>query len=272
MINQLSPEERLKPYAKYFYVPPASPAADKLALMESPLDPVQALPIEKMNDLLNPGYMQAETGWCILPNGAAYVANATAMPGVTVEMVNWWFAWHAIESLRYKIWFPRDHYGISISDEDRAKVLDPRLPLVEKFQGLTHHVVEDIGGGADDITIHFLTPEDAGFDMSRFKPPYIATLIAANGLIRPRNAPAEIPPALAFMCHTVREIPGGVELRTRFWMGYQMIERKPRLMLPPGIRIPEFVPKGLAIHNAHEYTNLAALLPKIYEEQKDNWS
>ena len=55
-------------------------------------------------------------------------------------------------------------------------------------------------------------------------------------------------------------------------MGYHMIERKPRLLLPPGIRIPEFVPKGLAIHNVLEYTNLATLLPRIYEEQKNNWS
>jgi hypothetical protein len=74
------------------------------------------------------------------------------------------------------------------------------------------------------------------------------------------------------MCHAVRETPGGVELRTRFWIGYHVIERQPRLLLPPGVRIPEFVPKGLAIHGVHEYTNLAALLPKIYEEQKNNWA
>lgn len=270
MRTELSPEERLKPYSKYFYLTPAAPAPEKLAAMEHPLDPSLALPIERLNDLLNPGYLPAELGWCVLPNGAAYVANATAMPGVTVEMMNWWFAWHGLESLRYKIWFPEGHYGISMSDQDRAKVLDPKLSLVQKFQGLTHHVVENIGGGPADIAIHFLTPEDAGFDMSRFKPPFIGTLIAANGLSRPRNAPPAIPPAPAFMCHTVREIAGGVELRTRFWMGYHMIERQPRLLLPPGIRIPEFVPKGLAIHNAHEYTNLAALLPRIYAEQRQS--
>jgi len=272
MRQELTPEEKLKPYSKYFYQTPVPPAAEKLAAMVRPLEISLALPIERLNDLLNPGYLEAEAGWCVLPNGAAYVANQTSMPGVTVEMLNWWFAWHSLDSLRYKIWFPGAHFGISISDEDRAKVLDPKRPPVQKFQGLTHHVLEDIGGGPEEIAIHFLTPEDAGFDMSRFRAPFIATLIAANGLTRSVNAPPEMPPAPAFMCHTAREIPGGVELRSRFWMGYHMIEQQPRLLLPPGIRIPEFIPKGLAIHSVREYTNLAVLLPKIFAEQQQNWA
>jgi hypothetical protein len=264
--SELSPEERLKPYSKYFYLPPAAPAPEKLAALERPLDPALALPVEQLNDLLNPGYLPAEAGWCILPSGAAYVSNITAMPGVTVEMINWWFAWHGLEGLRYKIWFPPAHLAISVSDTDRARILDPAVPLTGKFQGLTHHVVENVGGGPENITIHFLTPADAGFDMTRFHAPFIGTVVAANGLSAPVDG--SHPPAPAFMCHAVREIPGGVELRTRFWMGYHMIERQPRLLLPPGIRIPDFVPHGLAVHNVHEYTNLAALLLRIYPEQR----
>ena len=34
------------------------------------------------------------------------------------------------------------------------------------------------------------------------------------------------------MCHFIRKIPGGVEFRTRFWMGYTLIRGKPVCMLP----------------------------------------
>jgi len=271
MLNELSVEEKSRSYSKYFYVEPAHPPEAKLSAMQQPIDSSKALPIERLNDLLNPGYLEVEAGWCILPNGAGFVANLTTMPGVTVEMLNWWFSWHALESLRYKIWFPPAHFATSVSDEDRQKLLKLETPLTAKFQGTTHHVVEDIGGGPEKITIAFLTPEDAGFDMSRFRAPFIGTVMAGNGRSRPVNAPFFKPSAPAFMCHAVREVPGGVEVRTRFWLGYHMIKRKPRKLLPPFVRVPAAAAKGLAIHGVREYTNLAVLLPTIYEEQKQIW-
>jgi len=269
--TDLTAEEKAKPYSKYFYRPPALPAPERVALMEKPIDPAKALPLERLNDLLNPGYHEVETGWCVLPSGAGYIANLTKMPGVTVEMVNWWFAWHALEDMRYKIWWPDGHFAASMSEKDRAKVLDPNRPLVQKFQGITHHVIENVGGpSAERIAISFMTPEDCGFDMSRFKSPYVGTLVAANGVSLLMNPPPGIPnhKSPAFMCHFVREIDGGIEFRTRFWMGCHIIEKKPYHLLPAGVKIPEFVPHGLAVHNVYEYTNLASILPEIYQEQK----
>jgi len=267
MYRDLTPEEKSKPYARYFYLDPAPPDPGMLEKMEKPIDPAKALPIEKMNDLLNPGYMEVETGYCVMPDGSGYVAVHTKMPGVTVEMLHWWFAWHSLEDLRYKLWWPKGHYKVSLSEEARKKVLDPQVPLTQKFRGLTHHVVEDIGSGPEDIYISFLSPEDMGFDLSRFKPPNVATVIGANGLSAPAGAPESAPKAPAVMCHFVREIPGGVEFRTRFWMGYHIVDRKPKLLLPPGLRIPEAVPKGLGIHCILEYANLRAILPALFAEQ-----
>jgi hypothetical protein len=51
-------------------------------------------------------------------------------------------------------------------------------------------------------------------------------------------------------------------------MGYHIVTRKPYLLLPQGVRIPDFVPAGLARHNVYEYANLASFLPQIYAEQK----
>ena len=90
--KDLTAEEKARSYSKYFYRKVVPPLPEKLAAMDRPMDSTQALPIERINDLLNPGYHEIESGWCILPNGAGYIANHTLMPGVTVEMVNWWMA------------------------------------------------------------------------------------------------------------------------------------------------------------------------------------
>jgi phloretin hydrolase len=269
--QDLTLEEKAKPYAKYFYRQPAAPDPARVAAMDNPMDPVKALPIERINDLLNPGYFEVEAGWCVLPNGAGYIANYTPMPGVTIEMINWWFAWHSLEDLRYKIWWPDGHFGISLSDRDRTKVLDPNRTMIQKFQGLTHYVLENVGGpSAEKIAISFMAPEDVGFDMARFKSPYVGTIAAANGSALLLNPPPGAPnfKTPAFMIHFIREIPGGIEFRTRFWMGYHVLNKKPFLLIPKGIRVPDEVPAGLARHNVCEYANLASFLPEIYAEQK----
>lgn len=267
-MDHLTEEEKEKAYSKYYYRAHAVPSIEKIALLKQPIESRQALPIERLNDLLHPGYREVETGWCVLPCGGAYVANHTFMPDVTIDMVNWWFAWHSLESLRYKIWWPQGHYSISIGAKDRKKVLNPSTPPTQRFQGITHHVVEDTGNGLEDIFINFLTPENAGFAVERCRPPYVGTIIAANGLSSVINAPNNTPKSPAFMLHFVREIPGGVEFRSRFWMGYHMIEKQPKLLLPSHIKVPAFVPQGLAMHNVSEYTNLASFLPQLFHEQQ----
>ena len=271
-IRELTADEKAKPYSKYYYRPHAGASPELAPLLEDhePMDAGEALPIELMSDLLKPGYLPGETGYCTFPNGGAQVAARHPMPGVTPEMVNWWFAWHGLESLRYMLWSPKDHFAVDMTDEDRAKVLDPDRPLVLKFQGITHHVYEDIGGGADDLWITFMTPEDFGFDMSRWKAPNVATLVAANVRIKASGAPDDAPLLPVAMCHFIRELPHGegIEFRTRFWMGWQIVDKKPQFSLPPGVKIPEAVPSGLFEHCILEYSNLRVLLPEIYAEMK----
>ncbi|HUW64581.1 MAG TPA: hydrolase [Spirochaetia bacterium] len=268
-LRDLTPEEKSKSYSKYYYLPPAPPDPAVLELLRfgRPIDPAEALAIERINDLLNPGYDEFETGYCVLPNGAGYVAVYTRMPGVTADMVNWWFAWHGLEDLRYKIWWPGGHFAVSLSAADREKVLDPGRSVTQKFQGITHQVVEDVGTGVEQIAISFLTPEEMGFDLDRFGAPAVAALVAANGLSSPADAPGGEPGTPAVMCHLVREIPGGVEFRSRFWLGYRMVDKRPVLFLPADRPVPENVLLGLARHDAHEYANLRAILPRIYGEE-----
>ena len=98
-------EEKQKSYYKYFEQDMAQPAQEALAkMLQGPLRPDQVLQFKDRNRLFEPGYLEAEAGWCILPDGTGYLANLTKMPGVTPEMIDWFFAWHGLDNLRYKIW------------------------------------------------------------------------------------------------------------------------------------------------------------------------
>jgi phloretin hydrolase len=260
--RQLTKKELARPYAKY-YNRPMTPAPKEIydLLAKGPINPAEALPITKRNDLLKAGYLPAERGWCMMPDGSAFVAGLTKMPGVTAEMIAWWFAWHGLESLRYMIWDPDDHYAIHVKPEDLEHRLDYNLSLTERNWGTTDIVTEDVGGGSQVINISFVSPADYGYDMNLFKKEKV--LVAVNAI-------ADI----ATFSHVGRAIPGGIELRSRFWIGWTIVNKKPvRTNLKAPAAVFEGLAKGLAYHCPKEYYNLAAILPDVFKENseiKDN--
>jgi len=269
--KELTPQEKARPYAKYYYLPSAPPAPHHAEMLRDlrPLDPAKADRIQDLNDLLSPGYTEGENGYCVMPDGSGYVALRHPIKNATPEMIDWWFAWHGLEDLRYKLWYPEMHVAASLDDEERAVVLDPARTLPEKFQGLTHHVVEDIGGGVlNAVDISFLTPEDFGFDTARFKPPYAEALAAANVMARGVDDPKDGPGLPVAFVHLVRKTDDGIEVRNRFWVGYQIVDREPVLMLPPDVRIPEEAVQGLFLHDVQEFANLGSILPQLYGEME----
>ena len=261
----LDPQDRSKPYARY-YRTPAQPDQTHLALMDTPCDPQKAIPPERMNDLLDPGALEVEIGWCNLPNGAGFIANRNVYKNVTPEMIDWWFAWHPLDSMRYRIWYPPQHAGISLSPADRERILDPGIPIREKNWGITHHVTEDCNCGMEHIDITFQSPGDFGFDMTRWGEPYVSTFVGGYGWSSPAVKTEHSIKTPSPMCHLFRRIPDGLEHRTRFWMGYRLSQGKPELVLPPGISVPAAAIQGLARHNVREFSNLGVLLPEIYSE------
>lgn len=261
----LTAEEQKRPYAKY-YRDPAPPDPEHLAKMDTPCNPAKAILPGQMNDLLSPGYLEVEIGWCILPNGAGFVANCYRYEGVTAEMIDWWFAWHTLEDLRYRIWYPPQHAGIMISPDARQRILDPNIPMREKNWGVTHHVTENCDCGMENVNITFLSPQDFGFDMSRWQEPLVSTFAGGFGWACAVNKGDDAMAAPSLMCHIFRQSPGGLEHRTRFWMGYRMSGGKPELSLPPGVSVPVFSVQGLARHNVKEFKNFGVLLPQIYSE------
>ena len=86
----------------------------------------------------------------------------------------------------------------------------------------------------------------------------------ARGVDDPKDGPG-LP--VAFV-HLVRKTDEGIEVRNRFWVGYQIVDKKPVLMLPPGHAHPGEAAQGLFLHDVQEFANLAAILPQLYPEME----
>lgn len=257
MLKELTPDEKKKPYSKYYYMPMAKVSDELVAQMDnSPIPPDKALPVQRADELFEPGYMEVETGYCKMNDGTGYVAALIQMPGVTAEMIEWWFAWFALEDLRYKIWDPSHHYGAKLEKESYARRLDYSLGDLKRRWQTAFVANEDIGAGAADLRISFLTPEEFGHDMSKFVAPN-ATLNNINIEI---NQPRK---GLATVSHVYRKTEKGLELRARFWLGWNSIGGE-KVLVNDNVPLPLI--KGLAYHCLEEYTNLAAILPSVYAE------
>jgi hypothetical protein len=261
----ITEEQKKLSYAKYYDKPLAKVPEEKFKYLEAPIDPSKALRIEDRNRLFEPGYLEEEIGYCKLEDGSVYVANLTPMPGVTVEMFDWWFAWHGLGELRYTIWDPEDHYYAFTTAQVQGR--NKNLSMKERYYNTTHIIKEDIGGGAAHIFANFRDPKELGFNAELIGTPACGTIVTANcGVYDWPGGAAQV------MCHFVRETEDGIELRTRFWTGYHIIDQKPVLMIPEGTEIPLEMARGLLAHNMLEFQNLADLLPRIYPEEKDNWA
>jgi hypothetical protein len=162
------------------------------------------------------------------------------------------------------------YYTISIPDDAVERIKDPTVPLEQKSRFYTHDVIEDVGSGNSRVLLHYSSPYHFGFDMDRFKQPYIGNAMCINIQIYPLDMPVGTKPQTAVMVHTCRDLAdgSGIEFRSRCWMGYQIINKKPKLMLEAGESIPWEVMRGFHEHVILEYTNLSTFLPEIYNELK----
>lgn len=263
-MNKITEEQKKLPYAKYLNIPMTRIPEEKTAALNAPLSPDEMLKITDRNLLFKEGYLPKEIGYGKAEDGSGYVANLTAMPGVTKEMFEWWFAWHALEDVRYMIWDPEDHYFSRQQDIDKA--MNENLPMRERTWGTTHYVLEDIGVGPDYLLLDFAYPKDFGYDQEKVDSKYCASMMCANGHgVKPGQG------LTAVMTHMIREIEDGIELRSRFWIGYQIVNGKAVKVLPDDVLIPMEACKKLFAHNIKEFTHLAAILPEVYRENRDNF-
>ena len=251
----MTEEEKNSPLRKYLEMEIAPVPEDKLLqIFKGDFNAANALHPRDLNKLFDEGYLPGEFGWFSLEDGGMLVSNYTFMPDVTPEMFDWWFAWHGLDSMRYKIWDRDDHFYCQTRNVDIA--LDEARSMRERYWHTSHDVKESLveGQAPMDICLNFVPPVEIGFDPEKYKA-FDGTIVCTPGPV--------------IMSHFLRPVSGGSELRTRFWLGYQVVDGVP-------VRWDAFVPdammaKALLMHNVKEFTHLAKILPEVYGEFKDRF-
>ncbi len=246
------------PYAPFYQPEMAElPAHVREAIAVGPVAPEQLPGREQAARLLDPGYQPLETGYCLCPDGAARVYALTTMPGVTPAMWDWWFGWHGCDPQRYKLWHPQSHVHAAWADG---------LPDEDRYIGRTSRVVEHIGSQRRRFSIRFIRPAEAGLDEARLASQGEAAICARAGL-------SGLPVDGSWMIHHLRPVPGGCEMRSRFWMSGDNLD----LPFLPGaagkaigralgylVRPSAYDAACLLVHCAQEMNHLAARLPALY--------
>ena len=222
----------------------------------------RGLRLTEANRLLEPGHLPMENGYARLDDGMLHVAVLTPMPGVTGDMLDWWFAWHGEDQARYVLWHPKDHVWAAW-----------RKPVVwsqrwrEVYVSNVSDVDEFIGSFLQRLSIDFQPPERY-VDASRFATTRVETAVCARTVLRERGL------AAGHVVHLVRSTDAGIEMRSRFWLGdldassWGFVGRALQPLLDTGAlrrrAVPDHVGRDLLIHCAEEMLHLAGILPELF--------
>lgn len=208
-------------------------------------------PFQAMDTILCDPRLQDQAGFSRFPDGNYLVCMYCPMPGITPEMIQWWFWWHPQADERYQVWFPGEHYGISFDRKDRDYFAQTAVPA---FQPNTHYPTERIGSVRMPLRIDFVSAEDFGFSprlMAEHQIPLIVCghVSAFRGLI-PHTE----------MAHVFKQTGDGLYMFSRFWIGKTLKNPLLRKTI-----LTEETARGMAEHCCVEYRNLARILPVLYD-------
>ena len=195
--------------------------------------------------------LQKDVGYVRMPDGSWLVAMICPMPGITKEMIDWWFWWHCQDNLRYQVWFPGDHISIKYHKKDRDYFNQESMP---SFRPNSQCPVEKIGGSKMPLQIDFVAPEQFGFTKEAMERGNIATIVcghvSAFGGLVPHTE----------MAHIYKQTEDGLFLISRFWLGKTMNPLLRKFVMT------EKMARGMAEHCCVEYRNLAEILPGLYQK------
>lgn len=197
------------------------------------------LPFEKVNRLLEPGYLPLESGFIRMSNGDYLVAVLTRMPYCNRKMIEWWFAFGLFPKEHtpiYKLWHPIDHiYGAWDDSWSPGNYI-----------GASHIVEETLGGKppAAKLRIHFQDPSSF-YNKAKFEDAK-ATAICARLYTRGGEREVEI----GLMTHYIRDRDVGCEMRSRFWLNREYATYE--------------LARNLFQHCVEEMRNLSVFLPYYY--------
>ncbi|MEM7327500.1 MAG: hypothetical protein AAF437_02095 [Pseudomonadota bacterium] len=190
-----------------------------------------------------------------LPNGIYEVSALTPMPGVTPEMVRWWFADYMQTSEHYQRWYPGAHVW-----------MDWENKVPGEYVGASHLVHEYIGDDMQKLRIQFVPPEDILRDVA-LRDGDVAVCAKPGLLEQPING--------GQMCHIIRATEDGAEMRSRFWLG--MVAKRDgneqvgsiegmvaNTYLARKLGVSKAAAVDLMNHCTEEMSILAGFLPDLY--------
>jgi len=254
--------DQAQPYARFFNPELAPLSAHVCAALDRGGVPDILLPgIEGAAENLFGDAAVLEDGWVLTQDGGMRVSVRTDMPGVTPAMVDWWFGWHGDAAAKYKLWHPQAHVHAGWRETPPAGTSGRAL-----YVGQTSIVDEYIGSDLIRGAISFVPPASFGFTDPRLDDDQQATIVCA------RLGLGDAPINIGYLAHHVRAVPGGSEMRSRFWMGgnhvagRNLIGSMAATVAKRVLRITESDARALLVHCGQEMPHLAAFLPALYAE------
>lgn len=261
--RELFPEEEKMPLAKYFYdYPVHMPNPLEMQIINGgPMNLEDAIKPDDFLNLLKPeGYDKVELGYCMFPDGSGYVATYRVRPKeITGEMERWYRNWRNLKSksmvpghgnLRYKIWLPADHfdhYFVNWIDGSDGVFTTESLDLGEgdrQYNTIRHQYdLKDFGFTDDNMK----ELKDAGCQCN------------GKGSWESFDEPG------SHLCLAYsRPCPGGIETRSREWIGWRPVKGK--LVRDERTYCTEEYLKKVVIHTTIEWEHLYEFLPDLYKE------
>ncbi len=229
---------------------PAIPADIQEALETA--GSVTEIPFAEKNRILCEENLQSEAGILRTEDGNWLIAMTCPMPGITPDMLRWWFWWHPQEDIRYQIWFPGAHKAIGYRKKDAPYFRQRACP---PFQDNVQYPTEAIGSRSMPQSLAFQTPSEFGFSEKLMAENDIPLIICGHvGMLRGMIMHTE-------MAHIFKQTEDGGVLISRFWLGnlYRFRVFRRRIF-------SETMAMNMAKHCCQEYRNLAQILPELYRK------
>ena len=203
-----------------------------------------------------------QNGYTINSDGSMHVNLETYMPGVTPQMIDWWFGWHSDNPERYKMWHPKAHVHAQWE-----KVPPKGTTGRSRYVGYTSIVDEFIGTTMLRAAIQFKDPQSIGLIDADVEVGETATALCARvGLF-------ELPIDMGYLTHHVSLVPGGSIMRSRFWIGPRYFAARKKFFVPAVpilkklIKLTEQDARDMLEHCAQEMNHLASFLPALYKQE-----
>jgi hypothetical protein len=195
-------------------------------------------------------------------DGRVLVTCTTELPGVSPNMIDWWFGWHLPSSARYRLWHPKAHVAARVR-EDRSHLPDDRA----RYTGNVSYVDEYIGKSLKKLAIEFVPP--AEFGMASHLPPG-STAVCAKTSDRIMGGEG------GRLIHLVLPTEWGAQMRSAFWLGeiehqWPLLDRLMGGVLNTRtvrqLLVPDQMVLDLLQHCGEEMQHLGKFLPRLFHDQ-----